>query len=426
MGRDQKTDTKYDSISKHMTKWNKLRDDFAVTKKYVYLANAAIAPIPVPVYNKVSEFYSEVLNYGETSWDQWVGKTEETKDLCAKFIGADTRDEIALTHSTSEGMNIVAHMLSDKGAILSNELEFPSSNLPWLNKNVDNIKFVKARDGNKILINDISKMIDKEEESTVKNSYKYEGDNNNNNINNNNNNNKRTKTIVTSHVQYSTGFRQDLEGLHKLTKRNGLYFVVNSTQSLGVLYFNVKDFGVDFMVSNGHKWMLSSFGIGILYIKKKYLLDLENFEPPFFSQSGQRRRENFNNNMKVDVSGTAARFEIGTPHFANIIALNTAINYISRIGINQIEKRILSITDYLIDKLQNLDMEILSPIEDKKYRSGIVVFKSNKRKKPIDIVTELQQRDGIIVSARGKGIRVSPHFYNNEEDIDRLVAALKR
>jgi cysteine desulfurase / selenocysteine lyase len=217
-----------------------------------------------------------------------------------------------------------------------------------------------------------------------------------------------------------------LEGLHKLTKRNGLYFVVNSTQSLGALYFNVKDFGVDFMVSNGHKWMLSSFGIGILYIKKKYLRDPENFKPPFFSQSGQKRRENFNNNMKLDISGTAARFEIGAPHFANIIALNTAIKYISRIGINQIERRILSITDYLIDKLQNLDLEILSPIEDKKYRSGIVIFKSNKRKKLIDIVTELQERERIIVSARGKGIRVSPHFYNNEEDIDRLVAALKR
>src|SRR5918999_962800 len=396
MGRDQKTDTKSDSISRQMPNWNKLRDDFAVTKKYVYLANAAIAPIPVPVYNKVSEFYSEVLNHGETSWNQWVGKTEETKDLCAKFIGADTRDEIALTHSTSEGMNIVAHTLSDKGAVLSNELEFPSSNLPWLSKNVDNIKFVKARDGNKILIKDISKMIDKEQDSSVRTSNNNDGDNSNSN-------NKRTKTIVTSHVQYSSGFRQDLEGLHKLTKRNGLYFVVNSTQSLGALYFNVKDFGVDFMVSNGHKWMLSSFGIGILYIKQKYLRDPENFKPPFFSQSGQKRRENFNNSMKLDISGTAAR-----------------------IGINQIERRILSITDYLIDKLQNLNLEILSPIEDRKYRSGIVVFKSNKRKKPIDIVTELQKRERIIVSARGKGIRVSPHFYNNEEDIDRLVTALKR
>jgi selenocysteine lyase/cysteine desulfurase len=402
-----------------MPNWKKLRDDFAVTKKYAYLANAAIAPIPVPVYNKVSEFYSEVLNHGETSWNQWVVKAEETKDLCANFIGADTRDEIALTHSTSEGMNIVAHMLSDKGLVLSNDLEFPSSNLPWLNKNVDNVRFVKARDGNKILIKDISKMIDREEESSIRTR-------NNNDGHNHNSNYKRTKTIVTSHVQYSTGFRQDLGGLHKLTKSNGLYFVVNSTQSLGALYFNVKDFGVDFMVSNGHKWMLSSFGIGILYIKKKYLRDPENFNPPFFSQSGQKRRENFNNNTKLDLSRTAARFEIGTPHFANIIALNTAIKYISRIGINHIERRILSLTDYLIDKLQNLDLEILSPIEDKKYRSGIVVFKSNKRKKPMDIVTELQKRERIIVSARGKGIRVSPHFYNNEEDIDRLVAALKR
>ncbi|MDQ6862939.1 MAG: aminotransferase class V-fold PLP-dependent enzyme [Thermoproteota archaeon] len=79
--------------------------------------------------------------------------------LYAKFIGADSREEIAFTHSTSEGMNIIAHMLSDKGIVISNELEFPSSNLPWLNKDKDNIKFVKARDDNKIIIEDIAKMV---------------------------------------------------------------------------------------------------------------------------------------------------------------------------------------------------------------------------------------------------------------------------
>ena len=403
-----------------MPNWDKLRDDFTITKKYTYLANAAIAPIPVPVYNIVSEFYSELLNHGETSWNQWIARTDETRHLCAKFIGADSRDEIALTHSTSEGMNIVAHMLSDKGAVLSNELEFPSSNLPWLNKNADSVKFVKARDGNKILIEDISEMINKDEERSIEGST-------NNNDKNNKNNKKRIRTVVTSHVQYSTGFRQDLEALSKLIKKqNGLYFVVNSTQSLGALYFNVKDFGIDFMVSNGHKWMLSSFGIGILYVKKKHLQEPKNFKPPFFSQSGQKIRESFNINMKLDASSTATKFEIGTPPFANIIALNTAIKYISKIGINQIERRILGITDYLINKLQDLNIEILSPIEERKFRSGIVVFKPNQRKKPANIVAELQKRERIIVSARGKGIRVSPHFYNNEEDIDKLVTALKR
>jgi selenocysteine lyase/cysteine desulfurase len=170
-----------------MPDWNKLRDDFPITNRYVYLANAAIAPIPTPVYNEVLKFYDGAVNHGQTLWNEWDTKMEKTRDLYAKFIGADNREEIAFTHSTSEGMNIIAHMISDKGIVISNELEFPSSNLPWVNK------------------------------------------------------------VVTSHVQFSTGFRQDLEELGKLTKEKGLYFVVNPTQSLGALHFNVKDFGIDFM-----------------------------------------------------------------------------------------------------------------------------------------------------------------------------------
>jgi selenocysteine lyase/cysteine desulfurase len=381
-----------------MPDWNKLRDEFPITKKYAYLANAAIAPIPMPVYNEVSKFYQDILNHGQTLWDEWEAKMEQTRDLYAKFIGADNREEIAFTHSTSEGMNIIAHMLSDKGIVVSNELEFPSSNLPWLNKNTDNIRFVKATDDNKILIEDIAKMVDQS---------------------------SKTKTVVISHVQYSTGFKQDLKELGKLTKQKGLYFVVNPTQSLGALYFNVKDFGIDFMASNGHKWILSSFGIGAIYIKRKYLRDVEKFRPPFFSQFGQKRRENFDNNMKMNMSNTATRFELGTPHFQNIIALNAAIRYISKIGIRHIEKRILNLTDYLINNLQNMNLQILSPIEEKKYRSGIILFKPRK-KKSADIVMELEKKNRIIVSARGKGIRVSTHFYNNEEDVDRLIAGLKR
>jgi cysteine desulfurase / selenocysteine lyase len=381
-----------------MPDWVKLRDEFPITKKYAYLANAAIAPIPMPVYNEVSKFYKDILNHGQTLWDEWETKMEQTRALYAEFVGADSADQIAFTHSTSEGMNIIAHMLSDKGIVISNELEFPSSNLPWLNRDKDNVKFVKARDDNKILIEDIAKIVD---------------------------HNNKTKTVVTSHVQYSTGFRQDLRELGRLTKEKGLYLVVNPTQSLGALYFNVKDFGIDFMASNGHKWMLSCFGIGVIYIKRYYLKDLKNYKPSFFSQFGQKRRENFDNNMKIDLSNTATRFELGTPHFANIFALNAAIRYISKIGIKHIERRILNLTDYLIDSLQKMKLEILSPIGEKKYRSGIILFKTRK-KKPADIVQELEKRNKIIVSARGNGIRVSSHFYNNEDDIDKLITSLKR
>src|ERR687895_894311 len=134
------------------TNWNRFRDDFPITNKYAYLANAAVSPISIPVYNEVSSFYQGMLKHGGTLWDKWITKIEETRNLYAKFIGADSSEEIAFTHSTSEGMNIIAHMLSNKGIVVSNELEFPSSNLPWLNRNANNIKFVAARNGNKIQI----------------------------------------------------------------------------------------------------------------------------------------------------------------------------------------------------------------------------------------------------------------------------------
>src|SRR6187399_356078 len=185
-----------------MPDWDKLREDFPVTRKYCYLANAAIEPIPETVYNEVSKFYQDAMCHSEHLWNDWVVKIQNTKDLYAKFIGASSGKDIAFTHSTSEGMNIIAHLLSDKGVVISNELEFPSSNLPWLNnRNTNDIKFVGARDGNKILIEDIEKMIE--------------------------DNGKTKKTLVTSHVQYSTGFRQDLEDLGKLTRQKGLYYVVN-------------------------------------------------------------------------------------------------------------------------------------------------------------------------------------------------------
>ena len=377
-----------------MPNWDKLREDFPVTRKYCYLANAAIGPIPVTVYDEALKFYKDVLYHSEHLWSSWVTKIQNTKDLYAKFIGASSGKDIAFTHSTSEGMNIVAHMLSGKGNVISNELEFPSSNLPWLNVNPNNIKFVRANGGNKILIEDILKVISETND---------------------------VRTLVTSHVQYSTGFKQDLTTLCDIAKEKQLFLVVNATQSLGASYFSAKDYGVDFMVGTGHKWLLSSFGIGALYIRRKYWEDLA-FKPVFFGQSGQKKKEVYSNNMRVDMSRDATRFEVGTPNIQNIFALNAAIKYLSRIGINRIESRLLKLTDYLIDKLQNVGLEILSPIEEKKYRSQIIVFKPKGN--PTKIVADLERKHKIVVSARGRGIRVSPHFYNNEDDIDKLISVL--
>ena len=371
-----------------MRKWEKIRKEFPVTRSYTYLANAAISPIPTPVARASLRFYDDMLNHAGTLWDNWMEKMEQTRDAYAEFINASS-DEVGFTHSTSEGMNIIAHMLSDKGSVISNELEFPSSILPWLNRGSD-IKFVRAKNG-RILKQDIANAI-----------------------------NTKTRTVVISHVQYATGFRQDLVDLSELTTKYGLYLVVNPTQSLGALHFDVKDFNIDFMASNGHKWILSSFGVGTIFIKKEHLENIRQFHPPFFSQFGQKQREIFDNS-KIDMSNTASRFELGSPHFSNILSLKAAIEYISKIGITYIERRILDLTSYLVEKLEELNLETISPLKEEKWRSGIIVFKIHNAN---ETVRKLEKKR-VIVSARGGGIRVSPHLYNNEEDIDTFIQELR-
>ena len=150
--------------------------------------------------------------------------------------------------------------------------------------------------------------------------------------------------------------------------------MVNATQSIGALNFDVGKFGVDFTVANGHKWMLSSFGIGTLYIQSKLLDDESGLNPPYFSQFGQEDREHFDN-MKIRMSKNASKFELSTPHFPNIIALKAAIAYISKINILRIEERIRYLTQYLIDRLAELKIQVLSPLSNI-HRSAIIVFKS--------------------------------------------------
>src|ERR671938_1360021 len=139
-----------------MPSWDRIREDFPVTEKYTYLSNAAISPIPKQVLEESSKFYQELSEHGGALWEVWAEKMEQTRDIYAKFIHAH-RDEVGFTHSTSEGMNIIAHMLSSKGSVISNELEFPSSILPWLNRDADMI-LVRPKNG-RILKQDISDAI---------------------------------------------------------------------------------------------------------------------------------------------------------------------------------------------------------------------------------------------------------------------------
>lgn len=354
--------------------WNKIRSDFPITKKCIYLDHAAGGPIPLPVQRRVDHYYQENIGEADFAWMKWVKRREEVRKKAADFIGADP-SEITFIQSTSQGMNFISEMLVQEGSVATNLSEFPSSTLPWIWRKAG-IHFQKSV----------------EEKIPA-----------------------ATKTILTSFVQYGTGYRHDLEGLGK--NKGSRYLVVNATQGFGAFPIDVEKSRIDFLCTNSYKWLMAGYGGGILYIRKKWL---SKFKPSFVGWRSMNFPERMNN-RKIDLKKEASRYELGCPPFPAIFAVGAAIDYLSGIGMEKIQDRILKLTDFAIENLEKKGFEILSS-QEKKRRSGIVILKV---KNPERVWKKLLH-DKIYVSVRGGGIRLAPHFYNSFDEIEIFLRKLIR
>ena len=326
------------------------------------------------------QFYTEMLEFGDTLYDSWMERTESTRKKVADYMGASEK-EIAFTTNTSHSMNLVAHMLKGKGDVITMQDEFPSTTFPWLNQGV-HVQMVSPVDG-RYPLDAIEKKLT-----------------------------PKTKILVTSYVQYNTGFRQDLEAIGKFCRKKDLIFVVNATQAVPVFPVDVKKMNIDFLVFTGLKWATAGYGIGCLYISEKYL---QKEKMPFAGWQSVHEPEQMDN-MKLKLRQDASMLEGGCPHFPNIFALGGALDLFNRIGKENAAHRVLQLNRLLIEKLQQKGFELASPTEEK-HMSGITIVKV---KNPAETVEKLREKN-IIVSARGEGLRISVSVFNNEGDVDGVV-----
>jgi len=365
--------------------WNEVRDQFPAAKKTVCLNAAQRSPISKLAAAEGKKYYDDLLNLGTVTLEELNAKKEQTRKDVAELINADAQ-EIAFTINTSHGMNVIADVLKGRGDVVTMRDEFPSSTIPWLYRKY-NVVFVEP-EKNRYPIEMIEKSI-----------------------------NERTKIVVTSHVISGTGFKQDLSELGKFCKKRGLIFVVNATQSAGAMPIDVKKSNIDFLVFAGYKWMMAGHGIGALYVNKKWFGKISYPAAGWLSVLNAHAMDNKNIAVKKDVS----EIELGVPQYPNIFALSGSISLLNKIGMENVERRIYELEDYLLEKMKTMNLEIMSPIE-KKNRSGITVFRMKNAK---DVVKQLKER-GVIVSFRDESLRVSLHVYNNEDDVDRFVDEMKK
>ena len=365
-----------------------VRQNFPITKNKVYLNHAAHSPLPKPAADAMRKHIEELSQYGDAI-DPDDGKTS-----FAKLINA-AKDEVALVENTSIGLNIIANMLNyPQGSnIVTTDLEYPSVVYPWKSKKLGvNVRYVKNRAG-KIFLEDLERAID-----------------------------DKTVAVAISHVEYVNGFRFDLRAVGEIVHEHGAYLVVDAIQSLGALLVDVKRSAVDFVTAACYKWMLGPPGVGFLYVRKELI---QKFEPPIIGWASVKpevfKTLDFWEIRDLKLSETASRFEVGTPSSVSIAGAVAALNLLLDAGLENIEKRIRTLTDHLVELLSARGIRFQTPLEPE-YRSGIVNFLIDN---PQERTDQLARR-GIIVSARSHGIRVSPHFYNTTNEIDKLVEEATR
>ncbi|MBU3758493.1 MAG: aminotransferase class V-fold PLP-dependent enzyme [Candidatus Omnitrophica bacterium] len=362
--------------------WEKIRRDFPLTRSGLYLDHAAGGPLAEPVRIRMQEALRENALEADFAWPRWMKRAERCRAAAAKFIHAEP-EEIAFVSSTSQAVNAAAEMLAGEGSVLTNVCEFPSSTLPWIWRKAK-IFYQKPRAGGILALEDLQRQLRPE-----------------------------VKTIVTSSVQYATGFRQDLEALGQMKGRR--YLVVNATQSLGAVPFNVKACNADIVCSNSYKWLMAGYGGGLMYIRSEIL---RKFKPASIGWRSVKDPDAMKN-RKTAIRSEAARYEMGVPGFPAIFAVGAAIEYLMDIGIEKIFRRILELSAYAAERLEDRGFRVLSPREER-FRSGIVIAEMNAA---VRVWKRLLAR-GVFVSPRGGGLRIGPHFYNTPEEIDRLVEIL--
>jgi selenocysteine lyase/cysteine desulfurase len=366
-----------------MIDWESVRRDFPVLEHTAYLNSAAAGPVARPMMEAATNFYREMMEEGDARWDEWLERREVVRRRIAGFINAEP-DEIALTINTSSGMNLIVDALEGLGEVISCELEFPVSTITWLHRGI-RVNSIEAIEG-ELRIEDVWRAM-----------------------------NERTAIICLSHVQYSNGFRVNLEELGK--SKNNHTFVVNASQSAGAFKIDVKRMQIDALCATGHKWMLSGYGSGFVYLSRKLLEETRaraigwlSVEEPFADRTRDFR-------VRTDA---AVRAELGCPHFAGIFALGAAVDYLTKLGTENIERRVLQLNQYLTERLLHEGWQVLSPLRDENSRSAETLVAAEQ---PERVVAHLARR-GIAVTEKPQGIRVSTHFFNNEADIERFITVL--
>ena len=375
-------------------------NDFAVDPDLIYLNHAAVSPWPVCTTQAIKEFASENTLLGSKNYPRWLKTEHQLRINLAQLINAPDADDIALVKNTSEALSMVAYGIEWNAGdnVVIPQGEFPSNRIVWESLDEQGVS-LKAID---ISIERLPRGKTCRVEQALMDAC-----------------DESTRLMSVSSVQFASGLRLDLETLGKFCRQKGILFCVDAIQSIGALAFDVQAVHADFVMADGHKWMMSPEGLGLFYCKAAIRNQLK------LRQIGWHMVEDVGNfdSMTWVPALSARRFECGSPNMLGIHALNSSVSLLLERKMENIEQKIISNSRYIIKKLESLPGISIMSASDNQRISGIVSF----RHEIIDseIIYKDLMAHNVMCALRNGCIRFSPHFYITEALLDKAVAKLE-
>ena len=368
------------------------RAHFPVTARWAFLDHAGVAPIPDVAVAALAAHARSMADHGVAAVRDWLARVAHVRTLAARLVNAPTADDVFFVPNTTHGIGVVAEGFPWRpgdNVVLPAE-EYPSNQYPWMNLKARGVEVrTVASRGNRVSVDDIRAALD-----------------------------ARTRVLAVSAVEFASGFRNDLDTLGGLCRECGVFFFVDAIQALGALPIDVQRTPIDALAADGHKWLLGPEGAGIAYVRREWV---ERLHPIGVGANSVVNPYAYST-IDFALKPHAGRWEGGSYNVPGITALGASLELLLDAGAENLERRVTELTDYLCDRAASAGLEVFSSRASGE-KSGIVSL--TKAGVSPDAIMRACRAAGVIVNSRAGRVRVSPHAYNTEDELERFLNVAK-
>ncbi|WP_339485453.1 aminotransferase class V-fold PLP-dependent enzyme [Pseudomonas sp. EL_65y_Pfl2_R95] len=372
---------------------NALRYEFEQLSAINYLNHAAISPWPKRAVDAVNRFANENASLGARNYSDWLATEHLLRERLARLVNAPSTDDIALVKNTSQALSYVAFGLDwqpGDQVVISDE-EFPSNKIVWEALSSQGVEVKQVN-----LANNDPEMALLEACGP------------------------RTRLLSISAVQFASGLRLNLQRLGHGCKQRGVLFCVDAIQHIGALPFDVQASECDFAMADGHKWMLGPEGLGLFYCRNELRdqLNLHEYGWHMLEHAGDYSRTDW------EPAKSAVRFESGSPNMLGTMALEASLSLLEEVGMDAVGKALEARVLHLTTELGRINgANLHSPLNPER-RAGIINFTLDSWN--TEALFEHLKQNNLVCARRGKGIRLSPHFYTEPEVIESTLRLIRQ